>query len=117
MIREKLVNEYRHLVNASYPYINSLLNNCYIKIIDGYLNPVSPAYYYLGIYYAGRNGKEITLYKYELKNIAKTFGMIDVVFINAKRIIRDPASTLKQENPRLWLELYWISSKVTTNLD
>ncbi|WP_107666558.1 hypothetical protein [Cyanothece sp. BG0011] len=117
MIREKLVNEYRYLINDSYPYINSLLNNCYIKIIDGCLNPVSAPYYYLGIYYAGRNGKEITLYKNELRQIANSFGMIDIVFINAKRIIRDPASTLKKENPRLWLELYWVSSKVSTNLD
>ncbi len=117
MIREKLVKEYRHLVNYSYPYINSLLTNCYIHIIDGCLNPVSPPYYYLGVYYAGRQGKEIILYKTELKNIAKTFGMIDVVLINATRIIRDPVSTLKKENPRLWLELYWICSKVTTYLD
>ncbi len=117
MIREKLVKEYRHLVNDSYPYINSLLNNCYIHIIDGCLNPVSPPYYYLGVYYAGRQGKEIILYQNELKKIAKTFGMIDVVLINAKRIIRDPVSTLKKENPRLWLELYWICSKVTTYLD
>ncbi|MGK7955314.1 MAG: hypothetical protein AB4063_08640 [Crocosphaera sp.] len=117
MIREKLVREYRQLVNASYPYINSLLNNCYIYIIDGCLNPVSPPYYYLGVYYAGRQDKEIILYQNELKKIAKTFGMIDVVLINAKRIIRDPVSTLKKENPRLWLELYWICSKVTTYLD
>ncbi|MDJ0600712.1 MAG: hypothetical protein QNJ37_17935 [Crocosphaera sp.] len=117
VIREKLVQEYRNLVNYSYPYINSLLNNCYIKIIDGCLNPVSPPYYYLGIYYGGKQEKEIILYQNELKKIAKTFGMIDVVFMNAKRIIRDPLSPLKKENPRLWLELYWISSKVTTNLD
>ncbi|MDJ0658353.1 MAG: hypothetical protein QNJ42_02570 [Crocosphaera sp.] len=117
VIREKLVQEYRNLVNSCHPYINSLLNNCYIKIIDGCLNPVSPPYYYLGIYYAGRQGKEITLYLNELRKIAKTFGMVDVVFINAKRIIRDPLSRLKKENPRLWLELYWICSKVTTYLD
>ncbi|EAZ92911.1 hypothetical protein [Crocosphaera chwakensis] len=117
MIREKLVHEYRHFVNASYPYIHSLLNNCYLKIIDGCLNPISSPYYYLGIYYAGRNGKEVTLYKNELRKIANRFSMIDIVFINAKRIIRDPASTLKKENPRLWLELYWVASKVTPNLD
>ncbi|MEL4894672.1 hypothetical protein [Crocosphaera sp. Alani8] len=117
MIREKLVQKYRNLVSYSYPYINSLLNDCYIKIIDGCLNPISPPYYYLGIYYVGRQGKEIILYQEELKKIAKTFGMIDVVFLDAKRLIRDPVSTLKKENPRLWLELYWISTKVTTNLD
>ncbi len=117
VIREKLVQEYRNIVNYSYPYINSLLNDCYIYIIDGCLNLISSHYYYLGIYYAGKQGKEIILYQKELKEIAKTFGMVDVVFLNAKRIIRDPLSTLKKENPRLWLELYWISSKVTTNLD
>ncbi|MDJ0510140.1 MAG: hypothetical protein QNJ64_12930 [Crocosphaera sp.] len=117
MISEKLVQEYRTIVNDNYPYINSLLNDCYLKIIDGCLNRMSPPYYYLGIYYAGRNNKEITLYQHELKKIANNFGMIDIVFINAKRIIRDPLSSLKQQNPRLWLELYWISSKVKTSLD
>ena len=114
VIREKLIQEYRNLVSYSYPYINSLLNDCYLKIIDGCFNSVSPPYYYLGIYYAGREAKEIILYQNELKKIAKTFGMVDVVFINAQIIIRDPLSTLKKENPRLWLELYWISSQVTT---
>ena len=117
MIRERLVQKYRDLVSYSYPYINSLLNDCYIHIIDGCLNPVSPAYYYLGIYYVGRSGKEIISYQEELRKIAKTFGMIDIVFLDAKRLMSDPGSTLKTENPRLWLELYWISSKVTTNLD
>ena len=109
VIREQLIQNYRRLIDDSYPYINSLLNNCYLKIIDGCLSSVSPPYYYLGIYYAGREGKEIILYKNELKKIAKTFGMVDVVFINAQIIVRDPLSILKQENPRLWLELYWIS--------
>ncbi len=117
MIRDKLVQEYRHLVNHNYPYIDSLLNDCYLKIIDGCLNGMSPPYYYLGIYYAGRNNKEIILYQNELRKVAENFGMVDVVFINAKRIIRDPLSSLKTQNPRLWLELYWISSKVTTRLD
>ncbi len=117
MIREKLVQEYRNLVNHNYPYIYSLLNDCYLKIIDGCLNGISPPYYYLGIYYAGRNNKEIILYQNELRELAKNLGMVDVVFINAKRIIRDPLCSLKTQNPRLWLELYWISSQVTTGLD
>ncbi|NEP44342.1 MAG: hypothetical protein F6K35_36015 [Okeania sp. SIO2H7] len=33
-----------------------------------------------------------------------------LLFINASRLIRDPMSRLKQDNPRLWLELYWIAS-------
>lgn len=117
MIHEKLIQEYRTLVNHNYPYISFLLNDCYLKIIDGCLNRISSSYYYLGIYYAGRNNREIISYQNELRTIAANFGMVDVVFINARRIIRDPLSSLKQQNPRLWLELYWISSKVTTCLD
>jgi glyoxylate carboligase len=115
--REILVQEYRTIVSHSYPYINSLLNDCYLKILDGCVTSISNSYSYLGIYYAGIKAKEIILYEKELKKIAQNLGIIEVVVINAKRIIRDPMSCLKKENPRLWLELYWISSKVETNLD
>ncbi|MGK7938817.1 MAG: hypothetical protein AB4062_01370 [Crocosphaera sp.] len=117
MIRDKLVQEYRHIVNQNYPYIDSLLDDCYLKIIDGCLNEMSPPYYYLGVYYPGKNNKEITLYQNELREIGKVFGMVDIVFINAKRILRDPFCSLKTQNPRLWLELYWISSQVITGLE
>jgi glyoxylate carboligase len=115
--REILVQEYRTIVSHSYPYINSLLNDCYLKILDGCVTSISNSYSYLGIYYPGINGQEIILYEKELKEIAKDLGIIEVVVINAKKIIREPMSCLKKENPRLWLELYWISSKVKANLD
>ena len=117
MIREKLIQEYRHIVSRAYPNIGSLLNDCYITILDGCLNKISSPYYYLGIYYSGRGVKEIIAYQKELKELAKTLGMIEIVFINAKPLIRDPLSRLKQDNPRLWLELYWIVARVETNLD
>ncbi|MEA5533399.1 hypothetical protein [Crocosphaera sp. XPORK-15E] len=117
MISEQLVQEYRNIISHSYPELASLLNDCYLTIIDGYLNPVSQPYHYLGVYYAGRAGKEIVFYQKELKKIAENLGLVEVVFLNAKRLIRDPLSRLQQENPRLWLELYWISTKIETNLD
>lgn len=117
MIREKLIQEYRHLVNQAYPYIGCLLNDCYITILDGCLNQVAYPYHYLGIYYSGIGAREIIAYQKELKELAKTLGMIEIVFINAKPLLRDPLSRLKQDNPRLWLELYWIVARVETNLD
>ncbi len=63
MSREILVQKYRSIVSHSYPYINSLLNDCYLKILDGCVTSISNSYSYLGIYYAGRKGKEIILYE------------------------------------------------------
>lgn len=117
MIREKLVQEYCHLISDAYPDIGALLNDCYVAIIDGCLNSVSSPYYYLGVYYSGRKSRKIIAYRKELKCMAESFGIIDVVFIDANPLIRDPRSYLKKANPRLWLELYWIATRLETNLD
>jgi hypothetical protein len=40
-----------------------------------------------------------------LRELAENMGLIQVVCFNAKRLLRDPMSKLKQSEPRLWLEL------------
>jgi hypothetical protein len=45
-----------------------------------------------------------------LREIADNMGLVQVVCINAKPILRDPMSKLKKTNPRLWLELQWVAT-------
>ncbi|WP_242032761.1 hypothetical protein [Oscillatoria sp. FACHB-1406] len=46
-----------------------------------------------------------------LKDIAENMGLVEVIFLNANRIIRDPLSRLKQDDFRFWLELHWIAAR------
>ncbi len=117
MIREKLVEEYIYLVNKYYPHIGYLLNYCYLTIIDGWSKKRQSYYHYLSIYYAAQTGNNILLYQNELKELAENLGLFEVIFLNATRIIRDPISNLKKQNPRLWLELYWIATKIDSQID
>ena len=36
-------------------------------------------------------------------------GLVQVVFRNASRLLRDPMSKIKQSDPRMWLDLQWVS--------
>ncbi len=117
MIREKLLEEYVCLVNKYYPHISYLLSYCYLTVIDAWSKKQEKSYHYLGIYYSATTGKNILLYQKELKELAENLGLVEVVFLNATRIVRDPFSNLKKKNPRLWLELYWIATKIEPQID
>ena len=117
MIREKLLEEYVHLVNKYYPHISHLLSSCYLTLVDSWAKKQEKVYHYLAIYYCARTGENILLYQKELKELAENLGLVEVVCLNATRIVRDPLSNLKKKNPRLWLELYWIATKIEHQID
>jgi hypothetical protein len=44
-----------------------------------------------------------------LREIAENMGLVQVVCMNAKRLLRDPKSKLKDNDPRLWLDLQMVA--------
>lgn len=112
MIRKQLLKEYIFLVNKYYPHISYLLSGCYLTVVDSCAKGQDKFYHYLAIYYSARTGKSIILYRKELKELAEKLGLVEVVCLNATRIVKDPMSNLKKINPRLWLELYWIATNI-----
>jgi hypothetical protein len=44
--------------------------------------------------------------RYALREIAENMGLVEVVCINATRLLRAPMSNLKDADPRFWLELH-----------
>ena len=112
--RESLTKEYISLVDSYYPAIGQLLKHCYVKILECYIQKLGKRLYYIGIYHPQGLQKQLQAQQNSLKEIAENMGLIEVVFINATRLVRDPLSQLKQDNPRLWLELYWVA---THNID
>lgn len=112
--RESLTKEYISVVDSYYPAIGQLLKHCYVKILECYIQKLGKHLYYIGIYHPQGLQKQLQAQQNSLKEIAENMGLIEVVLINATHLVRDPLSQLKQDNPRLWLELYWVA---THNID
>ena len=106
--REYLTQEFVQLIQKFYPEAGMILSYCYVKILECYIERSQKKFYYIGIYYPDELQFKIKEYHKALKEIAENIGLVEVVYISATRIIRDPASKFKQDNPRLWLELHWI---------
>lgn len=106
---EKLSEEFLQIACKYYPECREVLEFCYVKILECYLERSGKRLYYLGIYYPEGKIALLRPHQEAFKEIAENMGLIEVVYLNASRAIRDPLSRLKHENPRLWLELYWIA--------
>ena len=38
-------------------------------------------------------------------------GLVEVVFLNANHLVKDPYSKIKQQDFRFWLELCWLANE------
>lgn len=109
--RERLAQEYIKIIDIYYPEAGKLLEHCHVKPIDCYLKVKNKNYHYLCIYYPEKIAQQLLVKKPIFQEIAENMGLIEVIFLNANRIIRDPLSKIKHQQPRFWLELVWIASK------
>lgn len=109
--KEDLTQEYISLVKSYHPETRHLLDRCYIKVIDGYIPKLRKNFYYIGIYYPKKLLNYLIKHQDAFKEIADNMGLIEVVSIDANRLIKDPMLKIKREDPRLWLEIYWIATQ------
>lgn len=108
--RDILAREFVQLVQNYHPGAGKLLDFCYVKVLDCYIKRLGKNLSYLGVYYPEELRTAIQMQQDAFQEIAENMGLLEVVCINATRLVRDPKSRLKQENPRFWLELYWIAT-------
>jgi hypothetical protein len=113
---EELKKEYLSIINDYYPETGNLLVHCYVKVLQFYLAGTNKNYYYLGIYYPESLGEKLIVQQPIFREIAENMGLIEVVLINANRLVRDPLSKFKQQSPRFWLELTLIASQTQLQL-
>lgn len=109
--REQLTKEYIKIVNNYYPIAGQLLRHCLVKILN--LNKVrtNKNSYYLGIYYPDRIGSRLLEQQDIFRDAAQNMGFIEVVFVNANHLVKDPLSSIRLQDFRFWLELCWIANK------
>jgi hypothetical protein len=110
--REELQKEYIAIVNNYYPLAGRLLTYCLVKILKLNVPRQKKYAYYLGIYYPDRIGSNLLEQQDVFKEAAENMGLVEVVFLNANHLVKDPLSTIKQKDFRFWLELCWIANEV-----
>ncbi|MEA5550002.1 hypothetical protein VB713_03225 [Anabaena cylindrica UHCC 0172] len=105
-----LAKEFTRVVNLYYPNTGKLLERCHVKVITGFWGRPAKRFQYIGIYCAEDMMPYIKAQQVILREVASNMGLIQVVCMNAKRLLRDPMSKLKQSEPRLWLELHLVAA-------
>nr|WP_228371240.1 hypothetical protein [Trichormus azollae] len=105
-----LAQEFTRVVKHYYPRTGELLERCHVKVITGFWGRPAKRFQYIGIYCSEQMMPLVQAQKEILREIAENMGLIQVVFINAKRLLRDPMSKLKLSQPRLWLELHLVAA-------
>ncbi|MBD2386482.1 hypothetical protein [Cylindrospermum sp. FACHB-282] len=105
-----LAKEFTKVVNHYYPKTGELLDGCYVKVITCFWGRPAKRFQYIGIYCSADMIPHVLAHKHILREVADNMGLIQVVCMNAKRLLRDPMSKLKQSEPRLWLELQLVAT-------
>ncbi|TVP62850.1 MAG: hypothetical protein EA343_09965 [Nodularia sp. (in: Bacteria)] len=108
-----LAKEFTRVVTDYYPTLGELLDECHVKVITCFWGRPARRLQYIGIYCSEEILPYVQTQKGVLRELADNMGLIQVVCMNAKRLLRDPMSKLKHTNPRLWLELQWVTSQIS----
>jgi hypothetical protein len=105
-----LAREFTRIVRQYYPQVGELLNYCHVKVIHGQWGRPAKHLQYIGIYCSEEMMTYLQAHQHLLREIAENMGLVQVVLLNATRLLRDPMSKLKQADPRLWLELHLLAA-------
>ncbi|QLE58197.1 hypothetical protein [Nostoc sp. TCL26-01] len=105
-----LAKEFTRVVTDYYPKVGELLDGCHVKVITCFWGRPARRLQYIGIYCPGEILPYVQAQKEILREVADNMGLVQVVCMNAKRLLRDPKSKLKDNDPRLWLELQIVST-------
>ncbi len=105
---EQIAQEFVQVITRVYPSTAEVLTYCYVKVVNFHVRRLRRRFYYITVYCPSQLLPVLRSREYLLKDIAENMGLIDVVCIKADNLLRDPMSKIKEEDPRLWLELHWI---------
>jgi hypothetical protein len=114
MIQEEvLAKEFITIVHHSFPKASEAIRHCYVKVITAPLKQLGKTVRYVGIYCSNDRLEAVKQQKNQLREVAIYMGLLEVVCLNATRLVQDPASHLKQSDPCFWLELQWVATEHT----
>ncbi len=106
---DTLAQEYIRVISEYYPKVGEVLDGCYVKVVTNYWGKPCKSFQHIVIYCPEEIISYVESHKHKLTDVAENMGLIQVVFRNASRLLKDPMSKIKQSDPRMWLDLQWIS--------
>ncbi|MEM7712388.1 MAG: hypothetical protein AAF349_02135 [Cyanobacteria bacterium P01_A01_bin.68] len=106
---ETLAKEFIRVISEYYPKVGEVLDGCYIKVVTNYWGRPPRSLRHIVIYCPEEIISYVEAHKQKLTDVAENMGLVQVVFRNASRLLRDPMSKIKQSDPRMWLDLQWVS--------
>ncbi|MBV6627091.1 MAG: hypothetical protein KI793_29830 [Rivularia sp. (in: Bacteria)] len=106
---DTLAKEFIRVINEYYPKVGEVLDGCYVKVVTNYWGRPPKSLRHVVIYCSEETISYVQNHKQKLTDIAENMGLVQVVFRNASRLLRDPMSKIKQSDPRMWLDLQWVS--------
>ncbi|MEO1762638.1 MAG: hypothetical protein AAFR83_11850 [Cyanobacteria bacterium J06629_18] len=106
---ETLGKEFIRVISEYYPKVGEVLDGCYIKVVTNYWGRPPKSLRHIVIYCPEEIISYVETHKQKLTDVAENMGLVQVVFRNASRLLRDPMSKIKQSDPRMWLDLQWVS--------
>ena len=111
LTEEVLVQKFTTVAEGRCPKLGELLQYCHVELVNSYWGKPPKLSQHFAVYSPNLLFASVKVYKDILRGVAKDLGILEVVCMNATRIIRDPASTLKQKDPILWMELQWVAAR------
>ncbi|AFY58869.1 hypothetical protein Riv7116_6541 [Rivularia sp. PCC 7116] len=106
---DTLAKEFIRVINEYYPKVGEVLDGCYVKVVTNYWGRPPKSLRHVVIYSSEETISYVQTHKQKLTDVAENMGLVQVVFRNASRLLRDPMSKIKQSDPRMWLDLQWVS--------
>lgn len=110
LTEEILVQKFTTVVEERCPELDELLEYCHVELVNSYWGKPPKLYQHFVVYSPSYLFASVNAYKDIFRGVAIDLGISEAICMNATRIIRDPASTLKQKDPFLWLELQWVAT-------
>lgn len=114
---ESLEQQFLDAVDRACSKTGELLRYCYIKRIDCYWERLAKHGHYFVVYCPSMLFAGVRARQDFLRTIARSLSLDELICVNARRLLRDPGSTLKQKYPSLWLDLQWIETHAQGELD
>jgi hypothetical protein len=113
---QELLEEFTTIVNQSFPEVGILLKSCSVQLVQSFWGQSHVHFLpYIAIYCPNNIFLSVKAQISVFRQVVKYIGLAEVVCLNATRLLQDPKSTLKHDNPQLWLELCWITSESAKN--
>ncbi|HEY9623712.1 MAG TPA: hypothetical protein V6C78_25365 [Crinalium sp.] len=110
ILEEYLAKEFISVIEKFYPGVGELIRPCYVKVVTSYWGHPPNRLQHVAIYCPEDQLAAVKNQKDALKEVAQQMGLAEVICISATRLLRDPRSSIKQSDPRFWLELHWVTS-------